>query len=657
MKQSRYKVILTALFRECGKETAWYLLMMIAAAFLGPAQLLFKGRILDAALSGKGNLLWEMLCFAAAACLAFLAGYGSNVGEQRMKQRLYGRFSTEVLDKFSRIHYAAYESEVTMNVIRRMGDAPQEHILGFFNAFLAVASGIVSALCYGAVFASLSPWCLVLGLFAFGAMLFFDFRRIRLMTELYQEQTMEERLMDSYGQILGSRPGLYDLRVAGAVPYILKKRKEISDRIVKERYTRTVRSQLAYAYGEMTIVAWMAIVLFFSVSAFMKGTFTIGLFVALVGALQQILGTFRGIGDKYSELQRRVVSVDYYMAFMELEEGPGEKPKAPRDKPEVSMDKPRTSMERLEVLKKSEVPMEKPEVLARKSAMLVEKPEMPMKKPKVPMDRLETVSSADSGIRFEHVTFTYPGQKEPALRDVSFTLESGIKMALVGHNGSGKSTLIKLLCGLYQPDSGRILIDGRDVTELNPKTLQRFFSVIFQDYGRYFFTVQENVELGDVEKARRAGDMREQEVRAALQKGLAEGLAGMLRQPLGNLSPEGVELSGGQWQRLALSRACYRDCQVLVLDEPTAALDPVAENELYANFVEMMKGRSCILISHRLAVARYTDRILVLQKGVLIEEGDHASLMGENGVYASMYRAQSHWYAGRKSRPPGSAPE
>ena len=209
------------------------------------------------------------------------------------------------------------------------------------------------------------------------------------------------------------------------------------------------------------------------------------------------------------------------------------------------------------------------------------------------------------------------------LRDVNFTLVPGSRTALVGQNGSGKSTLIKLICGLYPPDSGRILIDGRDAAELGQKALQRYFSVIFQDYGRYFFTVQENVELGDVEKMHRAGHGREREVRAALHKGLSDGLAGKLGQPLGNLSPEGMELSGGQWQRLALSRACYRDSEVLVLDEPTAALDPVAENELYGNFVEMMEGRSCILISHRLAVARYTDRILVLQKGELIEEGDH----------------------------------
>lgn len=143
---------------------------------------------------------------------------------------------------------------------------------------------------------------------------------------------------------------------------------------------------------------------------------------------------------------------------------------------------------------------------------------------------------------------------------------------------------------------------------------------------------------------------REKAVRAALRQGLAEDLAGMLEKPLGTLSPEGTGLSGGQWQRLALSRACYRDSAICVLDEPTASLDPVAENELYANFTEMMRERACILISHRLAVARYTDRILVLEGGRLVEDGTHGSLMEREGVYASMYLAQSHWYASEEQR-------
>lgn len=328
-----------------------------------------------------------------------------------------------------------------------------------------------------------------------------------------------------------------------------------------------------------------------------------------------------------------MVSVDYYIAFMELEEVLAEKRELSMERQEASAEKRESSIER------QKVPEEKRKAFMERQKVSAEKRESSIEKSK-------NVKAAQTvGIRFEHVTFTYPGQAEPVLRDVNFTLVPGSRTALVGQNGSGKSTLIKLICGLYPPDSGRILIDGRDAAELGQKALQRYFSVIFQDYGRYFFTVQENVELGDVEKMHRAGHGREREVRAALHKGLSDGLAGKLGQPLGNLSPEGMELSGGQWQRLALSRACYRDSEVLVLDEPTAALDPVAENELYGNFVEMMEGRSCILISHRLAVARYTDRILVLQKGELIEEGDHDSLMQKGGVYASMYQAQSHWYA------------
>ncbi|WP_251208928.1 ABC transporter ATP-binding protein [Acetatifactor aquisgranensis] len=402
------------------------------------------------------------------------------------------------------------------------------------------------------------------------------------MANLYDEQTQEERLMESYEQMLGNKAVVYDLRVADAVDFLLKKRKELSDSIVKERYRRTIQSQLVYEYGDLVVVAWMAIVLLFLVDSFIKGALTIGLFITLVGALQQIIDSFRKIGDEYSELQRRIMFVDYYLSFMRLEET------AERGSGDLELE--------------------------------------------------------EEGVRFEHVTFTYPGKTEPALRDVSFVMKPRTRRALVGENGSGKSTLIKLMCGLYKPDSGRILINGRDTAELDSRALIRNFSVIFQDYGRYFFTVQENVELGDIDKMSRSQEQREPEVKAALHEGLSDELAERLRQPLGNLSEDGIELSGGQWQRLALSRACYRDSEILILDEPTASLDPVAENELYANFIEMMKNRSCILISHRLAVARYVDRILVLQRGELIEDGDHEALMRKNGAYASMYYAQSHWY-------------
>lgn len=583
MKRLKHMIVFKILFQACGKEIAGYLLTMACTAFLGPALLFLRGRVIDAAISEKGSLLLEMLYFSVVAFLSFLITYENNMGKQRMKRKLYGQFSTEVLEKFSKIQYSAYESEQTLNIIKRMGNAPQENILEFFNAFLELFSEIISALCYAVVFASLSVWCMILGLLAFGIMLFFDFRRMRIMANLYDEQTQEERLMESYEQMLGNKAVVYDLRVSGAVAFLLKKRKKLSDLIVKERYRRTIQSQLVYECGDLVVVAWMAIILLFLVDSFIKGTVTIGLFVTLVGSLQQMIDSFRKIGDEYFELQRRIMFLDYYLSFMRLEET------AERESGDLELE--------------------------------------------------------EEGIRFEHVTFTYPGKTEPALRDVSFVMKPRTRMALVGENGSGKSTLIKLMCGLYKPDSGRILINGRDTAMLNSKALIRNFSVIFQDYGRYFFTVQENVELGDIEKMSRSHEQRELEVKAALHEGLSDELAEKLQQPLGNLSEDGIELSGGQWQRLALSRTCYRDSEILILDEPTASLDPVAENELYANFIEMMKNRSCILISHRLAVARYVDRILVLQRGELIEDGDHESLMQRNGAYASMYYAQSHWYS------------
>ena len=613
MKPTRYKVIASSLFQACRTEMFWYLLTMLLLALLGPLSLLCRGRLLDAAVSGEGKLFGEMLLFGGIFLLSLLMTYGNRLGRQRMRKKLYGHFSEQVLGKFSRIRYAAYESQEALDTIKRAGDAPQEHILEFFTTFLEAASELIGIFCYGAVFAGLSFWCLILGIPAFGAMLYFDLKRIRLMMGLYEGQTREERLMESYEGALSGKETLYDLRVAGAVPFFLKKRKGLSDRIVKERYRRTIQSQLVYSYGEMATVLWMAVVLFFSVNALLKGKATLGLFVALVGSLQQMAGTFRALGEKYSELQRRAAYVGYYVAFLELAEAPAGK----------------TALTDQEESPAGKTALTEKEALAGKKG---------------------TREAAGKGIRFEHVTFTYPGRKEPALRDVSFAMAPGTRTALVGHNGSGKSTLVKLLCGLYQPDSGHIFIDGQDVAQMSPDALRRHFSVVFQDYGKYSFTVRENVELGDVEKMRAPVREREKAVRAALRQGLAEDLAGMLEKPLGTLSPEGTGLSGGQWQRLALSRACYRDSAICVLDEPTASLDPVAENELYANFTEMMRERACILISHRLAVARYTDRILVLEGGRLVEDGTHGSLMEREGVYASMYLAQSHWYASEEQR-------
>ncbi len=248
------------------------------------------------------------------------------------------------------------------------------------------------------------------------------------------------------------------------------------------------------------------------------------------------------------------------------------------------------------------------------------------------------------GVRFEDVWFTYPGADEPALRGVSFTVDPGQKLALVGQNGSGKTTLIKLLCGLYLPGRGRVFVDGRELREWDPAALRRRIAVVFQDFIQYQFTVGENIGVGDVEHLT---DTERQA--AAARKGMAlpfvEGLPGGLGTQLGRWFDDGRELSGGQWQKVALSRAFMRqDARVVVLDEPTSAMDAEAEAELFDRIREVSGDQMAILISHRFSTVRMADRIVVLDRGQVVEQGSHEELMEEGGRYARLFSLQAAGY-------------
>jgi ATP-binding cassette, subfamily B, bacterial len=246
------------------------------------------------------------------------------------------------------------------------------------------------------------------------------------------------------------------------------------------------------------------------------------------------------------------------------------------------------------------------------------------------------------GIVFERVSFTYPGQTTPVLSDVSFRLLPGECVALVGHNGAGKSTIVKLLLRLYDPASGRILLDGVDLREYDLGELRRKMGAIFQDFGRYELTAGENIGLGRLEHLDDRELQREALVKAggdSLLESLPRGLETLLGRELGER-----ELSGGEWQKLALARAYLRDSQVLVLDEPTAALDVQSEYRIYTRFHELTQGRLTLLISHRFSTIRMADRVLYLADGRIQEEGSHHELMKRDGEYARLYRLQAAHY-------------
>lgn len=247
------------------------------------------------------------------------------------------------------------------------------------------------------------------------------------------------------------------------------------------------------------------------------------------------------------------------------------------------------------------------------------------------------------GIVFENVGFKYPESEVWAIRNLSFTLHPGEKLALVGENGAGKTTLVKLLANLYQPSEGRILLDGIDLQEYEPEDLRGQIGIIFQDYVRFMFKASENIAVGNIEEKENAARI-EDAAHKSLADGVISGLPKQYEQMLGKRFLGGVDLSGGQWQKVALARAYMRDAQLIILDEPTASLDARAEHEVFLRFAALLKGRAAVLISHRFSTVRMADRILFLENGQLLELGSHEELLAQGGKYAELFRLQAKGY-------------
>lgn len=246
-------------------------------------------------------------------------------------------------------------------------------------------------------------------------------------------------------------------------------------------------------------------------------------------------------------------------------------------------------------------------------------------------------------IEFDHVSFTYPGTDREVLHDICLSVAAGEKIAVVGQNGSGKSTFISLLTGMFTPDQGKVKIGGMDMEE-HKRMLRRSISVIFQDFAHYEASLRENITVSDAGRRLPDDEILDMAKQIHVEDVILEqpgGLDGML----GHLSQRGNTLSGGQWQKIALLRALYRaQAKILILDEPTAALDPVAETRLYRDFSRLTGEKTALLISHRLGITRLADRILFFKDGRIIEDGSHQELMAKRGDYYAMYQAQAKWY-------------
>jgi ATP-binding cassette, subfamily B, bacterial len=263
-------------------------------------------------------------------------------------------------------------------------------------------------------------------------------------------------------------------------------------------------------------------------------------------------------------------------------------------------------------------------------------------------DALRAPRPIQEGFEFRNVSFTYPGTERYVLRNLNFVLAPGERIALIGENGQGKTTIVKLITRLYDVTEGQILLDGVDLRDYSIEDLHHQIGVIFQDFMRYEMTARENIVVGRLDDNAALESIRPAWIEEAAQKSQAsqviERLPEGYDQMLGRRFEGGVDLSAGEWQRLALARAYLREAQVLILDEPTAALDAKSEFEVFQRFAELTAGKMALLISHRFSTVRMADRIVVLEGGKLAEEGTHAQLIALGGRYSTMFEMQAASY-------------
>lgn len=493
-----------------------------------------------------------------------------------LNRRLTKSLSPAIIDKFSRIDYHYYENAGFKDVMSRMTANPQQTIYDTFFAGINCISQAAKLVGMLGVFFHASLWIGLGAAFIGIPMSVLNVRATVRQQRLLREATSDQRMGEYLQNLFSDKHSAYEIKIFHAKDHILDIWHEVTKRIC-ERYVRITKILLrAQSIVSLLKIAYTSFAVITLVSGFISGAVELGVVVSIVYSIGNLFSILTSAAYGISDLGARTYEIGYYKEFMDFGERSFGREKLPDN----------------------------------------------------------------HNITFENVTFKYPGTEREILHNISFEIRSGEKVALVGVNGAGKSTIIKLACGLYTPDSGRITVGGKDISELSQEAIRQVISVVFQDFGSYQLTLRENVAFGDLSKLDCDGTLRE-----ALAFAGAETIAeNGLDIHLGRLEEDGIDISKGQWQRIAIARAFLSNAEFIILDEPTASLDPIAESKLYESFSSVLQTRGCILISHRLASARLAERIIVIEGGEVIETGSHDELMQSGGLYSVMYEEQSEWY-------------
>ena len=506
----------------------------------------------------------------------------ATITADRFQERLRGHIQEQCYRQAQTLPLVQLETATYYDQLQRARQGIERRLFSTMTFIWRSVSDIVafvSLLLYLASFHWVLPLILAIGT---TPGVFLRERVNRMRYRVQRKQTPDERRFVAYHELLSSRNAAAEVRMFDFGAWLIERADELWTKLSGERLRLSRKeARLGLVSDGLNALTYIAAITF-SLGLLFAKTATIGAYAAFFYAIEHLQRRYRSLVWGASIIFNDLRYVQDYFEFV--------------DRPTVDVTKGRT----------------------------------------VPR-------SLHTGVIFEDVSFIYPGRIRAALSCINLTIRPGERVAVVGENGAGKSTLVKLLLGLYEPTSGRILVEGVDLSEIAPAEWLQRIGVVFQDYIRYELTMRENIACGWVEHRvafRKIEDAAEKSGADQVAKSLPQGLD----TPLGKTYREGVELSVGQWQKLAIARAYIRPAEILVLDEPASALDARAEADVYNRFAQIADKRAVLLISHRLGSCRLADRTLVLKEGRLAEEGSHRELIAMNGEYAELYRNQAQWY-------------
>jgi ATP-binding cassette subfamily B protein len=568
----------------------------LASALLPAAQAWAGKLIVDGVVGAIGQASAANLLVALQPVLPYLAlefilvtlgavlGQGRTLVEHVLHARLSNAINGAIIRKSLVLDLHFFENAEFYDKLENARREADWRAMSILNDGFMVVQNIITLASFVVLLFAFSPFVALLLLVAtlplFVAQTRFSELRFRLLTW----RAPESRRMMYLERLLTNNDSAKEIKLFGLGEPLLKRYQELFWKFYREDTAMAKRrSLISIGFGFLTSLSFY-VAYAWIVFRTITGAITLGSMTLYLSVFRQSQGTFQGLLYNVNSLYESALFMSNLYGFLELT------------------------------------------------------PEMPVagKPRKVPLPIAQ-------GIEFRNVSFKYPNREGWALHNVSLTIKPGEKIALVGANGAGKTTFIKLLTRLYDPTEGQILLDGVDLREYDIDDLRKRIGVIFQDFVRYMMTAGENIGFGQIE----ALDDKSRIERAAVKGGadeVIEDLPQGYETMLGHWFERGRELSGGQWQKIALGRAFMRDAEVLVLDEPTAALDAEREYEIFQRFRQLTEGRIAILISHRFSTVRMADRIVVIENGEVTENGTHAELLALDGTYARLFNMQAEGY-------------